>query len=129
MIHELDQVEILVDIPVHGLKAGDVGTVMLVHQNGKGYTLEFLTWDGETVGIVTLDADKIRGIRSKEIPRTRKLDLPLAAYVHLVSIGLRSSASPFSATRLTGTINGMAALEFPERSFFMSVDILAAVFG
>lgn len=79
MIHELDQVEILVDIPVHGLKAGDVGTVMLVHQNGKGYTLEFLTWDGETVGIVTLDADKIRGIRSKEIPRTRKLDLPLAA--------------------------------------------------
>ena len=79
MIHELDQVEILVGIPVHGLKAGDVGTVMLVHQNGKGYTLEFLTWDGETFGIVTLDADKIRGIRSKEIPRTRKLDLPLAA--------------------------------------------------
>ncbi len=79
MIDELDQVELLEDIPAHGLKAGDVGTVMLVHQNGKGFTLEFLTWDGETVAIATLDADKIRGIRSKEIPRTRRLEMPIAA--------------------------------------------------
>lgn len=79
MINELDQVELLEDIPDDGLKAGDVGTVMLVHQDGKGFTLEFLTWDGETVAVVTVDAAKIRGIKSKEIPRTRKLEMPLAS--------------------------------------------------
>ena len=79
MINELDQVELLVDIPAEGLRAGDVGTVMLVHQNGKGFTLEFLTWEGDTVAIATVDADQMRGVTSTEIPRTRKLELPLAA--------------------------------------------------
>ena len=79
MINELDQVELLEDIPAHGLRAGDVGTVVLVHQNGKGFTLEFLTWDGDTVALTTVDADKVRGLESSEIPRTRKLEMPLAA--------------------------------------------------
>lgn len=79
MINELDQVELLEDLPDRGLKAGDVGTVMLVHGNRKGFTLEFLTWDGETVAIATVDSGQIRSIRSKEIPRTRRLEMPLVA--------------------------------------------------
>ena len=79
MINELDQVELLEDIPTQGLRAGDVGTVMLVHQNGKGFTLEFLTWDGDTVAIATVSPDKIRSVPSNEIPRTRRVEMPLAA--------------------------------------------------
>lgn len=38
MISELDQIVLTTDLPEYDLKPGDIGTVVLVHQEGLGYT-------------------------------------------------------------------------------------------
>ncbi|MEH2384574.1 MAG: DUF4926 domain-containing protein [Nostoc sp.] len=52
MIQELDRVILTSDLPEYSLEQGDIGIVVLVHQGGKGYEVEFVTLDGETVAIV-----------------------------------------------------------------------------
>lgn len=37
MIAELDRVVLTADLPEHSLRAGDLGTVVLVHRGGEGY--------------------------------------------------------------------------------------------
>ena len=49
MIYELDLVELKRDLPAERLTAGDVGTVVLVHQEGAGYEVEFTVLFGDTV--------------------------------------------------------------------------------
>jgi hypothetical protein len=56
MIKELDLVVLRRSVPAHGLKAGDVGTVVLVHKKGEAFEVEFLTPDGETVAVPTLNS-------------------------------------------------------------------------
>ena len=60
MIKELDSVVLTTDLPEHGLSAGDLGTVVLVHEGGKGCTVEFMTLAGKTIAVVTLLANQIR---------------------------------------------------------------------
>ncbi len=60
MIQELEDVILESDIPERGLQRGDIGTVVLVHQEGKGYEVEFTTLDGETVAVATLLASQVR---------------------------------------------------------------------
>ena len=66
MIDELDEVVLTCDLPDHGLAAGDIGTVVLVHDEGKGYEVEFMTLDGETIAVATL-----RGSRCAPCNTTR----------------------------------------------------------
>ena len=37
MIEELEDVILTCDLPKYGLRRGDIGTVVLVHKQGKGY--------------------------------------------------------------------------------------------
>lgn len=71
MIHELERVILNTDISQYSLKQGDIGTVVLVHQGEKGYEVEFITLDGETVAVVSLDHKQIRPISNKEIAHAR----------------------------------------------------------
>jgi len=57
VIDELDEVVLKLDLPDHGLAAGDIGTVVFVHDEGKGYEVEFMTLDGETIAVATLRTD------------------------------------------------------------------------
>ncbi len=43
MINELDDVVFTGDVPGHGLSAGDIGTVVLVHRNEAGYIMKVLS--------------------------------------------------------------------------------------
>jgi hypothetical protein len=61
MIGELDSIVLTRDLPEHGLKRGDVGTVVLVHGTG-GYEVEFMTLDGEIVAVVSLVSDQVRPV-------------------------------------------------------------------
>ena len=54
MIQELEDVILECDLPTHGLKRGDIGTVVLIHRGGEGYEVEFTTLDGETVAVDAL---------------------------------------------------------------------------
>ena len=73
MINELDDVILTRDLPEHGLSAGDVGTVVLVHRNQAGYEVEFTTLDGDTVAVLTLMPDEVRSVNSREIAHARAL--------------------------------------------------------
>jgi hypothetical protein len=73
MIEELASVVLTTDMPERGLQAGDIGTVVMVHQEGQGYTVEFMTLSGDTVAVVTLPADQVRPIRANEIAHIREL--------------------------------------------------------
>lgn len=73
MIDELSTVVLTTDLPQHGLRAGDLGTVVMVHQDGKGYTVEFTTLGGDTVAVATLSADQVRPTRPTEVAHVREL--------------------------------------------------------
>jgi hypothetical protein len=71
MIQELDIVVLSRNLPEHGLEAGDIGTVVLVHREGTGFEVEFASPTGETVAVVTVSADAIRPVGQREIARVR----------------------------------------------------------
>jgi hypothetical protein len=70
MIRELDRVILTTDVPELGLKAGDVGTVVLDHE-GQGYEVEFMALDGETLAVVSLYPNQLRPIARREIAHAR----------------------------------------------------------
>ena len=72
MIQELDNVVLTVDLPEHGLKLGDVGTVVLCHK-AAGYEVEFMTLTGETVAVVSLPTGQLRSIAPREIAHVRAI--------------------------------------------------------
>lgn len=70
MMKELDNAVLTINLPEHGLRRGDVGTIVLVH-DAAGYEVEFVTLDGQTVAIVSLSADQVRPIAAGEIAHVR----------------------------------------------------------
>lgn len=71
MIGELDIVVLKNDLPAEGLEAGDVGTVVLSHDGGNAFEVEFSTLTGETVSVVTLPADAVRPVEPTDISHVR----------------------------------------------------------
>ncbi len=71
MMEELDTVVLAADLPDLGLQAGDVGTVVLVHEGGHGYEVEFTTLDGKTVAVATLESSQVRAAAQQEIAHAR----------------------------------------------------------
>ncbi|MEH2038328.1 MAG: DUF4926 domain-containing protein [Nostoc sp.] len=62
MIQELDRVILTINLPEYSLEEGDIKTVVLVHQRGKGYEVEFVTLDGKSVAVVSLHSIQVRPI-------------------------------------------------------------------
>lgn len=73
MIQELDTVVLTRDIPQWKLREGDLGAVVLVHQDGMAYEVEFVTLGGETLAVVTLPADALRAATGREIAHAREV--------------------------------------------------------
>ena len=74
MIKELDNVVLNADLPEHGLERGDIGTVVLIHGDGKGYEVEFVSLDGETMAVVSLLPSQVRPIGRREIAHSRTME-------------------------------------------------------
>ena len=66
MIKELDSVVLTTDLPEHGLARG-----VLIHEDGKGCTVEFMTLAGKTIAVVTLLVHQVRPIGKDEIAHVR----------------------------------------------------------
>lgn len=73
MINELDSVVLTADVPELGLASGDIGTVVMVHDQGAAYEVEFIALDGETIGVTTLTSNQIRSVREGEIAHARQV--------------------------------------------------------
>lgn len=71
MFAELELVVLSVAMHEIGLEPGDVGTVVLVHEAGRAYEVEFVTLDGSTIAVETLRADQVRGVRGDEVMHAR----------------------------------------------------------
>ncbi len=73
MIEELDIVVLSRDVPEPGLKQGDIGAVVHCYKRGEAFEVEFITGQGETVAVVTLNNEAMRPMRTKEILHVREL--------------------------------------------------------
>jgi len=74
MIGETDVAVLTVDLPAYGLKAGDVGTIVMVH-GSRGYEVEFMTLDGEPIAIVSVDAAQVRAVVSSHMSGASEFDV------------------------------------------------------
>lgn len=73
MLQEFDRVVLLEALPAYGLEAGDIGTIVMVHQGNQGYAVEFLALHGETVAVATLRYSQVRAIQQNEVAHARQL--------------------------------------------------------
>jgi len=73
MIKEHERVVLSVAQAEEGLEPGDVGTVVHVYRDGQAYEVEFVTLEGHTAAVVTLEASQIRPVSGREITHAREL--------------------------------------------------------
>lgn len=73
MIAEHDRIVLTEDLPQGSLKVGDVGKVVFVHARGAAYEVEFLTLDGATVAVATVEANQLRPVGHADITHARSL--------------------------------------------------------
>ncbi len=72
-ILEHERVVLKTHVPSEGLEPGDVGTVVHVYADGLAYEVEFMTLDGGTVAVVTLEADQVRPVSGTDMTHARSL--------------------------------------------------------
>ena len=53
--------------------AGDIGTIVHIHGEHKGYEVEFMTLAGETLTVVTLLPPQVRPITRRDLAHVREL--------------------------------------------------------
>ncbi|MEQ1805954.1 MAG: DUF4926 domain-containing protein [Burkholderiaceae bacterium] len=71
MFLEHSQVVLACPLPELGLEPGDVGVVVHVHSNGAAYEIEFMSLDGRTIGVQTLQASQLRAVSASAVPHER----------------------------------------------------------
>lgn len=72
MLDELSTIALTEDLTERGLRHGDLGTIVLVHP-GKGYEVEFMTLDGESIAVVSLRPNQVRAVGKREVAQARAL--------------------------------------------------------
>jgi hypothetical protein len=72
-IRTLDPVVLDEDLPIHGLKRGDIGAVVEVY-SPEHIEVEFVTGSGRTQALVSLRTSQVRPIGPHDIPAVRSLD-------------------------------------------------------
>ncbi|MCS7192935.1 MAG: DUF4926 domain-containing protein [Armatimonadetes bacterium] len=69
----LDLVVLERDIDEHGLKRGDVCTIVHCYGDGEAFEVEFMTTNGQTIAVVTLTIADICPFKPNEILHVRDL--------------------------------------------------------
>ena len=75
MIKEHERVVLTTSVPAYGLEAGDVGTVVHIYKDGQAFEVEFVTLNGHTAAVLTLEASQVRPVGSREITHARELSV------------------------------------------------------
>jgi hypothetical protein len=73
MIKEHDCVVLTTSLPEVGLEAGDIGTIVHVHNRGEAFEVEFMTLKGDTVAVETLAAKQVRALTGRDVAHAREL--------------------------------------------------------
>jgi hypothetical protein len=75
MIKEHERVVLTTPVPASILEAGDVGTVVHIYRDGQAYEVEFVTLDGHTAAVLTLEASQVRPVKRRDLTHTRELSV------------------------------------------------------
>lgn len=79
LLREHDVVVFTRDLPDEGIKAGDVGVVLVTHRGHAdvppGYTVEVTTVLGETVAIVDVPVDLVRPAAERDVRHARSISM------------------------------------------------------
>ena len=75
MINEHDIVVLTEDLTDEGLRAGDIGTVVHIHDNRAGYEVEFMTLAGQTIAVASLLPAQVRAVGRQDVAHVRELQL------------------------------------------------------
>lgn len=73
MIKELDTVVLTRDLISHSLKKGDVGAVVHCYSEKGVFEVEFVTTEGKTIALLSLEETDIRPVGGKEVLHVREL--------------------------------------------------------
>ena len=73
MIKEHERIVLTTPLPKERLEPGDVGTVVHVYKDGQAFEVEFVTLDGHTAAVATLEASQLRPVGRRDITHTREL--------------------------------------------------------
>ena len=71
MFEELDTVVLTKDLKEHGLKKGDLGTIVHLYNDKKAMEVEFIAASGKTIAVLTLTHKDIRPMAKNEILHVR----------------------------------------------------------
>jgi hypothetical protein len=72
MLKEHSQVVLTKRLPCLGLEPGDVGVVVHVYGQGTAYEVEFLSLDGHTIGVQTVEASGLRQASGRAVVHERE---------------------------------------------------------
>jgi hypothetical protein len=67
---ELDTVVLVRDLPEAGLRAGDLGAIVLLH-SPDAFEVEFATASGDAQAVVALTADDVRSVQDNDLLTVR----------------------------------------------------------
>lgn len=73
MIREHDRIVLTAPVPNERLEIGDVGRIVHVYADGKAFEIEFMTLDGQTAAIATVEASAVRPVTDRDISHSRHL--------------------------------------------------------
>ena len=73
IVNDLDMVVLRRALPAYGLEEGDVGTVVHQYRDGEAVEVEFITGEGETIAVATLEAGEVRPMQRREVLHAREL--------------------------------------------------------
>lgn len=73
MYKELDLIVLNENIPSENVFKGDVGTIVSIYGEGEAFEVEFVTFYGETIALLTLNYDQIRKIKESELMSVREI--------------------------------------------------------
>ena len=62
MLKEFERAYLVEDLPNTSFVKGDVGTVVMIHENGAGYEIEFFAADGSTLSVETVIASQVKSV-------------------------------------------------------------------
>ena len=68
-LEELDVVALVDDLPAEKLTVGTTGTVVHAYGDGKTFEVEFMTPDGVTIAVTTVQQAQLRLLTNRELAR------------------------------------------------------------
>jgi hypothetical protein len=72
-MNEHDTVVLTRSLPDRGLQVGDVGAIVHVYGDQRGFEVEFVSGSGETVAVITLKPGDVRCLGESEILHVRRI--------------------------------------------------------